>query len=115
MPRNTFVRLHADEVGFVVSAEMVLVATVALLGLVAGLCSVSRDINGELTDVGNAWSSLNQSFHVSGGQCEGEGCGCSSGSQFTDHGCGDGGSGGTSSGSSSGSPINAGLGVGIGF
>lgn len=61
--------LHAlwnDEAGFIVSAELVLVATVAVLGLVVGLSEVAVSINTELNDVSNAFGSLSQSYSYCG-------------------------------------------------
>jgi hypothetical protein len=54
--------LCSDENGFIVSAELCLVATVAVLALVVGLAEVSHNVNQELEDVGAAFSSLDQSF-----------------------------------------------------
>ena len=58
--------LKNDEAGFIVSAELVLVSTIAVLGLVVGLSEVSLNINKELEDVGSAFSCVQQSFNVSG-------------------------------------------------
>lgn len=59
-------QLFNDEAGFIVSAELILVSTIAVLALVVGLSEVSFGINQELEDLGAAFGSLNQSFHVSG-------------------------------------------------
>jgi hypothetical protein len=55
-----------DELGAVVTAEMVLVGTVAVLGLVVGLNAVQSSLVYELTDISQAFSSLNQSYYLSG-------------------------------------------------
>lgn len=55
-----------DEGGFIVSAELVLVATICVIGLVVGLSEVQHAINAELNDVGNAIGKLNQGFFFSG-------------------------------------------------
>ncbi len=55
-----------DEAGFIVSAELVLVATISVLGLIVGLSEVSWGINEELEDVGSAFGSVNQSFSYRG-------------------------------------------------
>ena len=55
-----------DEAGFIVSAELVLVATIAVLGLVVGLSEVALNINNELEDVGAAFQNMNQSYKVKG-------------------------------------------------
>ena len=54
--------LWSDENGFIVSAELCLVATVAVLSLVVGLAEVSYNVNQELEDVGSAFNCLDQSF-----------------------------------------------------
>ena len=61
-----FHALSADENGFIVSAELVLVATIAVLGMVVGLSEVANNVNQELEDVGSAFSSLDQTFEVCG-------------------------------------------------
>ena len=58
--------LNHDEAGFIVSAELVLVSTIAVLGLVVGLSEVSLNINNELEDVGSAFSCMQQSFNAQG-------------------------------------------------
>ncbi len=55
-------KLWNDDAGFVISAELVLVATIVVLGMVVGLSEVSHGINQELEDVGSAFGSVNQSF-----------------------------------------------------
>lgn len=63
---HLFTALYRDDAGFIVSAELVLVATILVIGLVVGLSAVSTGVNGELQDVGNAFSSVNQSYSFSG-------------------------------------------------
>ena len=58
--------LKNDEAGFIVSAELILVATIAVLGLVVGLSEVSLNINNELEDVGSAFSCIQQSYNTQG-------------------------------------------------
>jgi len=53
-----------DEAGFIVSAELVLISTIAVLGLVVGLSEVSLNVNNELEDVGSAFASMRQSYQV---------------------------------------------------
>lgn len=78
---NVFHTLMTDEAGFIVSAELVLISTIAVLGLVVGLAEVATNINHELEDVGAAFGSLNQSFCVKGAS----GCGAhTSGGCFRD-------------------------------
>lgn len=54
--------LWQDESGFVVSAELALVGTIATLGMVTGLAEASNNVHNELHDVGSAVGSLDQSF-----------------------------------------------------
>ena len=58
--------LYQDEAGFVVSAELVLVATIGVLALLVGLTEVSYGVNQELEDVGAAVGSANQSYYYFG-------------------------------------------------
>ncbi len=58
--------LWNDENGFIVSAELVLIATILIVGLVVGLAEVSHAVNNELEDVASAFGSMNQSFYVKG-------------------------------------------------
>ena len=57
-------KLMNDEAGFIVSAELVLIATLGVLTLAVGLSEVSFNINNELQDVGRAFGSINQSFNA---------------------------------------------------
>lgn len=59
-------RLIADEAGFIVSAELILIGTISVLGMVVGLSEVSININNELEDVASAFGAVNQSFGVNG-------------------------------------------------
>jgi hypothetical protein len=63
---NAIHTLIADEAGFIVSAELVLISTIAVLGIVVGLSEVAVNLNNELEDVGSAFGALNQSFCVNG-------------------------------------------------
>lgn len=58
--------LWHDENGFVVSAELVLVLTIAVLATIVGLSEVAVAINTELNDVSNAVGALNQSYAYTG-------------------------------------------------
>lgn len=73
--------LYNDEAGFVVSAELVLVATIGVLGLIVGLTEVAYGVNQELEDVGSAFGTINQTYCYHGT----EGCkGFIAGSHFGD-------------------------------
>ena len=65
MLRN-FSKLAADEHGFIISAELVLVMTIAVLGMVVGLTAVRDSITQELNDVAHAFGSINQSYNYNG-------------------------------------------------
>jgi len=54
-----------DESGVIISAELVLVLSIAVLSMVVGLAEVATAINTELNDVANAFGALNQSYSVS--------------------------------------------------
>lgn len=55
-----------DEAGFVVSAELILVATIAVLATVVGLAEISHGVNQELEDVGSAFGAMQQSYVYQG-------------------------------------------------
>ncbi len=59
-------RLWKDEAGFVVSAELVLVASIAVLGMIVGLATARDAVTSELADVGAAINELSQSYSISG-------------------------------------------------
>ena len=63
---TTFTKLLNDDAGFIVSAELVLISTIAVLGLVVGLSEVSINVNNELEDVGSAFAAMRQSYQVEG-------------------------------------------------
>ena len=79
---NLFSKLIHDEAGFIVSAELVLVATVGVLAMIVGLSEVALNVNNELEDVGSAFGAINQTFvqkGILGHQ------GYSSGTEFKDN------------------------------
>ena len=55
-----------DEAGFIISAELALVLTIAVLAMVVGLAEVAVAVNTELNDVSNAIGALNQSYATTG-------------------------------------------------
>jgi Flp pilus assembly pilin Flp len=67
MPRLA-AHLLKDEAGFIVSAELVLVATIAVLAMVVGLSEVAHNINNELEDIGSAFGNLTQTYQFNGTQ-----------------------------------------------
>lgn len=64
--KRAMLRFWSDECGFVVTAELVIVGTVVVLGLIAGLSSLQSAIVFELNDMARAFCSLNQSFVLPG-------------------------------------------------
>lgn len=61
-----FQQLWNDENGFVVSTELVLIATVLVLGMIVGLTTLRDQVIAELADVAAAFSNSNQSYSFSG-------------------------------------------------
>ncbi len=57
-------RLWRDQQGVVQAAEMVLIATVVLLGVMVGLATWRDGINNELADVAQALDDFDQSYTV---------------------------------------------------
>src|SRR5690349_21080035 len=55
-------RFCRDEYGFVVSTELIFIATIVVIGLVTGLTTVRDQVNLELADVADAVSELDQSY-----------------------------------------------------
>ncbi|WP_437230792.1 Flp family type IVb pilin [Planctomicrobium sp. SH661] len=64
--KNVLNALLNDEAGFIVSAELVLIATLLVIGLIVGLSEVQYAVAEELNDVADAIGSLNQSYYFSG-------------------------------------------------
>ena len=61
--------LWHDEFGVILSAELVILGTVGVVGLTTGLSMVSQSVNGELQDLAFAMRSLDQSYNIPGQQC----------------------------------------------
>jgi Flp pilus assembly pilin Flp len=59
-------RLWKDQDGFVVSTELVLVATILVIGMVVGLATVRNAVVQELGDVAMAIGNINQSYSYDG-------------------------------------------------
>ena len=59
-----FSKLWCDEAGVLLSAEAVVVGTVAIVGLTTGLTVVAKSVNEELQDVAFAIRSLDQSYSI---------------------------------------------------
>ena len=74
-------RLWKDDAGFIVSAELILVATIAVIGMVVGLNAVRNSMTSELADIALAFESVNQSYVIDGVQGH---AASTSGTQFVD-------------------------------
>lgn len=59
-------RLWLDEQGFIVSAELVLVATIVVIGSLVGLVTIRDQVLQELADVAASFAGQSQSFSFSG-------------------------------------------------
>ena len=59
-------RLWKDEAGFVVSTELILVATLVVIGMVVGLSTVRDSVTNELADTAGAIDDINQSYSTEG-------------------------------------------------
>ena len=63
--RNFFNALWQDDHGFVISSELVFVATLLVIGITTGLTTIRDQVLGELGDVADAISEVNQSYSIS--------------------------------------------------
>lgn len=63
---NLFRILWTDETGVVLTAETVMLGTVGVLAMTAGVGAMSSAMNEELADVSRAFRSFDQSFQVTG-------------------------------------------------
>ena len=79
--KNLLTNLWKEEAGLVVSAELVLISTIAVLAMVVGLSEVAYGISQELEDTATAFGAVNQTFRYTG--LTGH-SGSSSGSSFVD-------------------------------
>jgi len=59
-------KLWSDEVGAIVGAEIVLVMTILVIGIIVGLASLRDAVVTELADVGGAIAALDQSYTFGG-------------------------------------------------
>ena len=58
--------LWNDESGVILSAEIVLVGTILVLGMIVGLVSVQSAVVQELGDIASAFGDLDQSYETTG-------------------------------------------------
>jgi Flp pilus assembly pilin Flp len=74
-------RLWSDQNGAIVSSELVLIATILVLGMIVGLAALRDSVVQELGDIAGALGNLNQSYNFGGvTSC----CASVAGSRFTD-------------------------------
>jgi hypothetical protein len=59
-------KIWSDEQGFVVSSELVLIATVVVIGLLTGLAAVRDAVISELSDVAGSIQDINESYSIDG-------------------------------------------------
>jgi hypothetical protein len=59
-------QLWNDEFGVIISAELVLVLTIAVLAMVVGLHAVAKSVTQELNDLSSAFGALDQSYSYKG-------------------------------------------------
>lgn len=59
-------QLWNDEAGFIASTELVLIATILVLGMITGLHTVRNSVVQELGDVAQAIGNVNQSYDYAG-------------------------------------------------
>ncbi|MGC3969425.1 MAG: hypothetical protein QM775_19320 [Pirellulales bacterium] len=61
-----FERLWNEEAGAIVSAEIMLIASILVIGVIVGLAAVRDSLVTELADVAQALANVNQSYSYSG-------------------------------------------------
>ncbi|MDX1967700.1 MAG: hypothetical protein SFV23_11055 [Planctomycetaceae bacterium] len=61
-----FRKLYTEECGAVLSAELVLVLTILVVGVIVGLSEVAVAVNTELNDLSNAIGAVDQSYFFTG-------------------------------------------------
>ena len=76
---NILNALKNDNNGFVVSAELVLVGTICVLGMIVGLTELSYGVNEELEDLGSAIGGINQTYYFTLASGKGRSRGCTFG------------------------------------
>lgn len=60
--------LLRDESGFIVSIELILIATIMVLGLIVGMSAVRDAVISELSDIAGAIQDLHQGYQIFGVQ-----------------------------------------------
>ena len=90
---NLLKALRQDEHGVILSAELVIVGTVLVIGVMTGMACLQKSVNGELGDLAKAIDSIDQTYSYSGhqkaGRINGNGdcCAFTAGSSFLNNEC----------------------------
>jgi len=79
--KNLLTRFWRDDAGFVVSSELVLVATILVIGMIAGLTTLRDGVVQELGDVASAFGAVSQTYQYNGVQGH---SGATAGSTYVD-------------------------------
>ena len=66
-------QLWNDEFGIVLSVELVLILTIAVLAMIVGLSEIAVAVNTELNDISNGVGAMRQSFAFTGFQANSNG------------------------------------------
>jgi len=83
--RMLFASLWKDEAGAVISAELALVLSILVLGVIVGLSEVAVAVNTELNDISNAVGALDQSYFTAPFcNFQGKNMNFTAGNRFTD-------------------------------
>ena len=64
---NLLQKLWNDDLGVIISAELILVSTIMVLGLITGMTCLQEAIVGEFKDLAGAFSALGSGIHKSPG------------------------------------------------
>ncbi len=59
-------KLWNDECGIILSAEIVIIGTILVIGMMVGLVELQCAVVAELSDIGDAIGNLDQSYQTSG-------------------------------------------------
>jgi len=82
-------KLWNDQSGFIVSMELILIATVVVLGLIVGMNEVAVGLNTEFNDISNSVGALVQSYATPNYKgvdpCSGKQYSFSGGTRFIDY------------------------------
>ena len=90
---NLLKALRQDEYGVILSAEIVIVGTVLVIGVMTGMACLQKSVNSELGDLAKAFDSIDQTYSFSGhrkaGRYNGSGdcCAFTAGSAFMNNEC----------------------------